>query len=198
MRGILIGSGLSVGWLGVSFLTENLFPVGDWRWGITAALFFMVAGIAWAWPSKKRETQAPKRERKFSDFDMPALAAVEHMKQTVAHAWDSPDKAERDFWQKIHEQMRAGRLRVIGAEVQGGPLRRISKRTLANLLPVPMNVPESDTAPYGVGFVLIDEAKLAEPDKHRGPLPGFFDLRVRSRDLYRLWPRTRSQNGGGK
>ena len=138
----------------------------------------------------------PKRGKSsgFSSFDMPVLAAVEHMKQTVAHDWDSPDKAERYFWQKIHEQMSAGRLRVIGAEVQGGPLRRIAKRTLAKLTPVAVNVPESDTAPYGVRFDLIDEARLAPPKEHQGPLPGFVDLRLRKKDVYRLWPRTMSQN----
>lgn len=34
----------------MSFLAEHLFPMGDWRWGITAVLFFVSAGIAWAWP----------------------------------------------------------------------------------------------------------------------------------------------------
>ena len=129
---------------------------------------------------------------------MPILSAIEHMVQTVAHSWDSPDKAERAFFRSIHTQMRAGRLRVVGAEVPDGPLRRIGKRKIAKLTPVPMNVPQSDTAPHGVSFVLIDEAKLPEPDKQQGSLPGFFDLRVRSKDLYRLWPRTRSQKGGGE
>ena len=128
---------------------------------------------------------------------MPVLEAIEHMKQTVAHQWDSHDKAERDFWKRIHEQMRAGRLRVIGAEVPGGPLRRISRKELAKLTPVPMNVPPSDTAPYGVRFDLLDEARLTESDSYRDPFPGAYDLRVRSKELYRLWPQTLAQNGGG-
>ena len=190
----------------------NEFGLGSWGEGFTratdiyiqiglygvAALFavWLVADVLWRWRRGKSVRQKPQRY--FSDFDMPVLAAIEHMVQTVAHSWDSPDKAERAFFRGIHTQMRAGRLRVIGAEAPGGPLRRVRKKQLSGLTPVPMNVPPSDTAPHGVRFVLIDEAKLPEPDKQQGPPPGFFDLRVRSKDLYRLWPRTRSQNGGGE
>ena len=169
--------------------------IGDvplWKMAVVAGALACVALPLMFWPASK-----DRKKRRFGDFDMPVLAAIEHMVQTVAHSWDSPDKAERAFFRGIHTQMCAGRLRVMGAEVPGGPLRRIRKKKLAGLTPVPMNVPPSDTAPHGVRFDLIDEAKLGEPDKHRGPLPGFFDLRVRSKDLYRLWPRTRSQDGGG-
>ena len=130
-------------------------------------------------------------------FDMPILAAIEHMMQTVPHSWDSPDKAERFFFRAIHKQMKAGRLRVMGAEAPGGEVRRIRKKQLSSLTPVPTNVPESETTPYGVRFDLIDEAKLGKPRVQSGSFPGFFDLRLRSKDLYRLWPRTRSQDGGG-
>ena len=190
--------GLGVWWLvlGVATVIVERFIEGV---PTEALITVAVVGALIAWPmmllggGKKR---APKKAQKYADFDMPILSAIEHMVQTVAHSWDSPDKAERAFFRSIHTQMRAGRLRVVGAEVPDGPLRRIGKRKIAKLTPVPMNVPQSDTTPHGVSFVLIDEAKLPEPEKHRGPLPGFFDLRVRSKDLYRLWPRTRAQNGG--
>ena len=167
--------------------------VTPWTWWAGSAALLAV------WIAVEVFLHCWRRSRKpQQDFDMPILSAIEHMVQTVAHSWDSPDKAERAFFRSIHTQMRAGRLRVVGAEVPDGPLRRIGKRKIAKLTPVPMNVPQSDTAPHGVSFVLIDEAKLPEPDKQQGSLPGFFDLRVRSRDLYRLWPRTRSQKGGGE
>ena len=188
----------------------NEFGVGSWGEGFTpstdsyiqAGLFAMatlafVALVVSAFWRGGRKSGRRKPQLDFADFDMPILAAIEHMMQTVTHSWDSPDKAERFFFRAIHKQMKAGRLRVMGAEAPGGLLRRIRKKNLTGLTPVPMNVPESDTAPHGVRFDLIDEARLGEPDKHKGPLPGFFDLRVRSKDLYRLWPRTRSQDEGG-
>ena len=190
--------GLSLWWLVLGVATviiERLLEdVPTLPLAVAATFLACIALPLMFWPARK---DRDKRKRRFGDFDMPILAAVEHMVQTVAHSWDSPDKAERAFFRSIHTQMRAGRLRVVGAEVPDGPLRRIGKRKIAKLTPVPMNVPQSDTTPHGVSFVLIDEAKLPEPEKHRGPLPGFFDLRVRSEDLYRLWPRTRAQNEGG-
>ena len=75
--------------------------------------------------------------------------------------------------------------------------RRIGKRKLAKLTPVPMNVLPSEPAPYGVRFDLLDEARLTESDSYRDPFPGLYDLRVRSKELYRLWPQTLSQKGDG-
>ena len=185
--------GLSLWWLVLGVATviiERLLDdVPTLPLAVAATFLACIALPLMFWPASK-----DRKKRRFSDFDMPILAAIEHMMQTVTHSWDSPDKAERFFFRAIHAQMCAGRLRVIGAEAPGGPLRRIRKKELAGLTPVPMNVPPSDTAPHGVRFDLIDEARLGGPDKHKGPLPGFFDLRVRSKDLYRLWPRTRSQD----
>ena len=189
--------GLSLWWLVLGVATviieRILEDVPTLPLAVAATFLACIALPLMFWPASK-----DRKKRRFSDFDMPILAAVEHMVQTVSHTWDSPDKAERAFFRSLHTQMRAGRLRVIGAEVPDGPLRRISKKKLGSLSPVPRNVPPSDTAPHGVSFVLIDEARLAPPDKQKGPLPGFFDLRLRSKDLYRLWPRTRAQKGGGE
>lgn len=71
-----------------------------------------------------------------SSFDMPILAAIEHMVQTVADSWDSIDKTEEAFWRAIHKQMVAGRLRVMGAEAPGEEIKRISKKHLSGLKPV--------------------------------------------------------------
>ena len=50
----------------MSFFTENLFPVGDWRWAVTAALFFGVALAATLWPKirskRKAAVKAPPAE----------------------------------------------------------------------------------------------------------------------------------------
>ena len=191
--------GLSLWWLVLGVATviiERLLEdVPTLPLAVAATFLACIALPLMFWPASK---DRDKRKRRFGDFDMPILAAVEHMVQTVTHSWDSPDKAERAFWRLIHAQMCAGRLRVMGAEIHGGRVRRIRKKELAGLTPVPMNVPPSDTAPHGVRFDLIDEAKLKKPEKHRGPFPGFSDLRIRSKDLYQLWPRTRAQNGGGE
>ena len=144
---------------------------------------------------RKAENRPAKQARKYDDFDMPILAAIEHMVQTVAHSWDSIDKTEEAFWHAIHKQMVAGRLRVIGAEAPGEEIKRIRKKQLIGLIPVPMRVPPSEIAPHGVRFDLIDEAK---PKTHQGHFQGFYDLRVRSRELYRLWPRTLAQKKGGE
>ena len=187
------------------------FGLGSWGDGFTAVTdAYINAGlysvmalciIALVGPPLWRQgTKAGRRKQRrdfIGDFDMPALAAVEHMKQTVAHQWDSQDKAERDFWRRIHEQMRAGRLRAIGADAPGGPLRRIKRSKLAKLTPVARSVAPSEIAPYGVRFDLIDEAKLPPLDEQEGPQPGFYDLRIREKELYRLWPQTRVQKGGG-
>lgn len=43
----IIGAVSGAGWIAVSFLTENLFPVGDWRWAIAAAICFVVAFVVY-------------------------------------------------------------------------------------------------------------------------------------------------------
>ena len=40
MRSLLVGSCTSAAWVLVSLLVEGLFPLGDWRWAIAAAVLF--------------------------------------------------------------------------------------------------------------------------------------------------------------
>ena len=201
MYGILIGG--SLWWLFLRVATVIVErTITEVPTGVLVIVAAVLAALAlpiiyreWI---KGRPPKRDKRKSKFSDFDMPVLAAIEHMKQTVAHQWDSQDKAEWDFWRRIHEQMRAGHLRVIGAEVPGDPLRRISRRKLAKLTSVTTSVTPSETAPDGARFDLIDEAKSGEPRVTAGSFPGFYDLRIRNKELHRLWPRTCSQKGDGE
>ena len=165
-------------------------------YGVAALVFVgLVVELLWRW-RRRRKSARRKQAQDFGDFDMSILDAVEHMMQTVPHSWDSPDKAERFFFRAIHKQMKAGRLRVMGAATSGGRVQRISKKQLSSLSPESISGPETDTTPYGVRFELIDKAEIGEPRVLSDGFPGFSDIRLRSRDVYRLWPRTRSQNGG--
>lgn len=45
MHAVLAGLAAGVGWVTLSFFTETLWPLGDWRWGVCAVVMFVVAGL---------------------------------------------------------------------------------------------------------------------------------------------------------
>ena len=199
MRGILIGSCLGVGWLAVSFFTENLFPLGDWRWGITAVLFFSAAAVVWLWPKKQRETQAPKQARKFSDFDMPIETAIDHIVDSTHHSFTRSSLAERNAFEQLHKAMCAGLLPVIGKRGVSAVPRKISPRRCKKLQRREM------ATPHGMRFHLTEKRpfkKVTDGLKKDSPvlvkqddLFGFGELRVRSKDLYATWPLNLEEGG---
>lgn len=44
---VCIGAATGVGWVAVSYAMEFLFPMGDWRWYVLAAIAFAIAGAAY-------------------------------------------------------------------------------------------------------------------------------------------------------
>ncbi len=44
---VCIGAAIGVGWIAISYAMEPLFPMGDWRWLVLAAIAFGVAGVAY-------------------------------------------------------------------------------------------------------------------------------------------------------
>ena len=87
----------------------------------------------------------------------------------------------------LYNQMCKGKLPVIGSWGEGTPPRRIEARRCRRLMPVATIIPRNPTTPQGVRFDLVDKSSMAMLVEHDKPV-GFTGLRVRSRDLYRLWP----------
>ncbi len=123
-------------------------------------------------------------------FDMPILAAVEHLLNTTAHSYTHLDRAERKAMENLHNAMCSGRLLVVGTENEFSSPKRISAWTCRQLVPIESVIPRSPAAPQGFTFILsppIDNV----PDE---PVPveesgAFRNLRVRSSDLYAIWPK---------
>ena len=201
MYTIIIAALVSFGWLGVSFLMEPLFPIGDIRWGVFAGLCFAGAGIVfvhWRWKLKK-EREAPKRDARvqgFSDFDMPIETAIEHIVDSTHHTFTRSSLAERNAFAQLHTAMCSGRLPVIGREGEATTPRKISRCRCKKLDCIEMATPQ------GIRFQLIDReqneriAKGLKALRERSitrfeesaPI-GFSELRVRSKDVYGIWPR---------
>ena len=121
----------------------------------------------------------------FSDFDLSIEEAIDHWVETAAHSFDCQPLAEQAAFKVLHEAMCAGRLAVIGQKGETAPLKRISRRQCKKLHRIEV------TTPHGMRFHLVDQAtKERAPGEYTNAL-GFSGLRVRSRDLYALWPRNR-------
>ena len=56
MHAVFAGSAAGAGWVAVSFFTENIWPLGDWRWGVCAAVIFVVAGLV-HWHGLRRNSR---------------------------------------------------------------------------------------------------------------------------------------------
>lgn len=51
---IITAAGVGVGWIGISYAMEPLFPMGDLRWLILAAIGFTAAGVAVFWERRRK------------------------------------------------------------------------------------------------------------------------------------------------
>ena len=122
-------------------------------------------------------------EDDFRSFDVPIRDAVNHLVETNTHTFNSSGGAERYAFEALYKEMCAGRLSVIGMKGDFDAPERISACKCKKL--------RTDVvlSPNGVIFSLIDQSKVPKPlVEFRGP-PGFIGLRVRSEDLYGIWPR---------
>ena len=132
-------------------------------------------------------TDAASAEGDDTAFDLPIRDAIYQLIETVPHSFDSSGRAERHFFQVLYQQMCTGALPVIGSREEGSPPECISAGQCRALTPQEVVVPANPSAPHGVRFDLFDMSVAPEPGVEYRPV-GFSGLRIRSRDLYRIWP----------
>ena len=152
---------------------------------VVAGCFFM------AWRTRKKE-RAEERENAL--FDMPIREAIGHLEETVPHSFDRSGPAERVAFKQIHKRMCSGDLPVIGSTEAFGPPQVIPPAKCGDLMPEEWSVPANPSAPQGVRFCLT---QYVDPKWEEGwdgvtqpqVVVQYTDLRVRSVDLYSLWPR---------
>ena len=138
------------------------------------------------------------RRNDFDDFDVPIQLAIQHLVGTFPHSFNSSGRAKRHAFQALYEAMRAGKLPVIGTEGEFNTPKRIRTRKCKRLRPIEVIVPPNPASPCGARFHLIDDLIRSEPlVEHSGPF-GFTGLRVRSKDLYRIWPKNQPSETKGK
>ena len=132
-----------------------------------------------SWPSLMWETS-------FEQFDTPIRKAIYHLIETTPHSYTCSGMAERQAFTKLHEAMCEGRLPVIGKEGDFMMPRRIYRWECRRLKPMEVAVNATDAAPDGVRFSLI---RIKTDEGHEKLELELCDLRVRSSDLYDLWPK---------
>jgi len=130
-----------------------------------------------------------------ASFDMPIRDVIGHLEQTVPHSFDQSSSAERLAFKQLHERMCSGDLPVIGSTTAFGSPQLIPAAKCRELTPQDQAVPANPSAPQGVRFCLIQYLDPNWADDWDGLtqpkiVVQYTDLRVRSVDLYRLWPRT--------
>ena len=127
-------------------------------------------------------------------FDMPILKAVDHLVRSSSHTFPKGREARHRAAQMLHEAMCAGTLPVVGSRGEFRERRRISARQCRGLRPQEVVVPRNPTTPLGVRLDLWDKSLNLELGvEHSDPI-GFTNIRVRSRDLYRLWPKAQDDD----
>ena len=127
-------------------------------------------------------------------FDMPIRQAIDYLETTVTHTFDRSSLADRVAFKKLHELMCNGSLPVVGATETFGVRRRIYPERCCKLTPEEQVVPQNPSSPEGVRFCLVDFADKNWKQNWDGKsqpkiLETYMDLRVRSSDVYRTWPR---------
>lgn len=138
---------------------------------------------------KRKRAQRHARSEEFSSFDVPIRKAIDHYVSTEPHSYTS--NAELHAFRALHRAMREGVLRVVGSKGEGGIPREISARECRRLTPIMVIVPRLPASPDGVRLDLIDESIGIEPGVEYDDPIGFSGLRVRSNDLYRIWPKNK-------
>ena len=123
-------------------------------------------------------------ENDVSQFDTPILDAINHLIQTAPHSYTRSDLAERNAFAALHEKMCSGRLAVIGKESDFVAPRPITVKECKRLEPREVVVIRTASAPDGARFSLC-RPRTGQDDERLE----MCDLRVRSRDLFRIWPR---------
>ena len=122
----------------------------------------------------------------FEQFDTPIRKAIYHLIETSPHSYTCSGLAEREAFKKLYEAMCKGRLPVIGREGDFMMPRHISWWQCRHLKPREVAVNATDAAPDGVRFSLV---RFKTDEGYEKLELELCDLRVRSLDLYNLWPK---------
>ena len=166
----------AVALVAVGFFMESHIPLGDWRWLLVAVCF--LSPLAWIYRAKIKSWLSS------DGFDTPIRNAIRHILSTETHSYAGQRLAETTAFRKIHELMCAGSLAVVGAEDDFKPPKRIKPKECELLSPSEVVVPRNETTPDGVLFALIDLR-----DGARQNVRYYRALRVRSKQLYKHWPK---------
>ena len=141
-----------------------------------------------------RWTGLSGRATRIRDYDLPIRVAIRHVIHTTPHSYQTAQMAADHYFEVLYEQMCSGEIGVVGRRGEDEELKYINKRECKRYTPSMVVVPRSPSAPEGLRYCLVARTRSSTPyPLQEVAFDGFTDLRVRSRDLYRLWPRT---NGG--
>ena len=177
--------GLGLWWFALAVVTLILDRVLEAvpLWALTGiAIVLAVAAIPLMF-------LGPKRRR---PFDMPIREAVDHYVRTYPHSYR--DGADQHAFEVLHKAMCRGKLPVVGTRGEDSPSERISARRCRRLKPIMTLLPKNPASSQGKRFYLMESVEATEPLAEAARLHGYTGLRVRSRDLYRLWPKGRSDD----
>ena len=157
-----------------------------WLWWNYALVAVGVALATYAiLPGRVLNRVTPRRIRtRVSGFDMQIRDAINHLSQTIPHSYRDTGMMERNFFRMLHREMCTGRLQVIGMKGESGLLKEINARQCKRLTPTQAVVPLNQLTPDGVRFSLIYRPTDKCPD-----FVEFLGLRIRSQDLYEIWPK---------
>lgn len=114
--------------------------------------------------------------------------------RTVTHTFDRSSLSDRVAFRKLYELICSRELPVVGATETFGVRHRTALERCAKLTPEEQVVPRNPSTLEGVRFSLIDFADKnwkQDWDGRAQPqiLEKYIDLRVRSSDVYQLWPK---------
>ena len=143
---------------------------------------FSIAAIA-SWIKERRLASMPY-------FDMPIRDAISHIVETSTYDFTSSYASDQSAFEELYREMCSGKLLIVGSWGSDSPRKRIGPRKCKRFAPRRVVIPRTCDSPDGYRFDLIEELEVAPLVEHDKPT-GFTRLRVRSRDLYKIWPRNK-------
>ena len=176
------------GALGIAGLPANLKAWAEWVDVIDhAVIWYALAGTSLV--AATGAAVRDWRQSRIRHFDIPIRDAINHIAETVPHTYNSSGLWDRHFFDILYKQMCAGDLLVIGMKNGSSPLKRISARECKRLKSEIVAIPANPSAPQGVGYYLVEKAL---PLLNEIEFTGYQGLRIRSRDLYKHWPKNQT------
>lgn len=175
--------------LGLAGLPDDIKTWAEWIGMIDhAALWYGLAGVSlvaamsmavWDWP-----------QARVNCFDTPIRDAIRHVIHTTPHSYQTAQMAADHYFEVLYKQMCSGEIGVAGRKGEDGELKRIKKRECKRRRPSPVVVPPNPSSPEGVRYCLVDRTGPSTSSPlQEVTFVEFTDLRVRSSDLYRSWPK---------